>query len=168
MRNIALIGMMGCGKSTVGQMLAQTLKRRLVDLDEEIVREAGCPISEVFARYGEAHFRDLEQIEAQRWGEKSHLVLAAGGGIVTRQASIDGLKINSVVVFLNRDPGTIYDRESMDGRPLAQDGRAAFLERFRQREPRYRGAADLIIDEFSTPEATVQAILTALEERGEL
>ena len=71
-------------------------------------------------------------------------------------------------MFLNRDPEKIYETADMSGRPLGQAGKAAFLERFRQREPLYLGAADIVIGDCGTPEETVEEILKQLESRGAL
>ena len=90
------------------------------------------------------------------------MVIACGGGLPTRPDSIASLKYSGIVFWLNRDPGEIYDAVSMAGRPLGQGGREAFLERFAQREPIYRQWADYVITDFSSPEATVGAILEVL------
>ena len=91
------------------------------------------------------------------------LIVACGGGLPLRPAAMDPLRETGTVIFLARDPGETYDAESMAGRPLAQDGRAAFLARFRQREPVYRAAAHHTVTNFSDPETTVQTILEVLD-----
>ena len=96
------------------------------------------------------------------------LFTGRGGGLYgpflpLRPAAMDPLRETGTVIFLARDPGETYDAESMAGRPLAQDGRAAFLARFRQREPVYRAAAHHTVTNFSDPETTVQTILEVLD-----
>lgn len=160
--NIILIGMMGCGKSTVGAILAQRLGLELVDTDSLIEAREERSIPEIFAADGEDYFRSCELGVALELAEKRGMVIACGGGLPMRMDCIAPLKQSGTVVFLCRDPGESYDTVPMDGRPLAQDGRAAFLARFAQRESIYRQWADCVITEFSSPEATVEAVLEAV------
>jgi shikimate kinase len=162
MKNIVLIGMMGSGKTTCGQLLAQRLNRELVDTDVLIVAREGRAISDIFAAEGENYFRELERTVSEELAQREDLVVACGGGLPLRPDCIGPLKNSGTVIFLNRDAGEIYDSVSMDGRPLAQDGRESFLERFRQREPIYRRWADLEITDFSSTEATLESILRVL------
>lgn len=161
-RNIVLIGMMGCGKSTVGALLAQRLGRTLADTDAFVERTEGRTIPALFAAEGEEYFRRAEEAAARTLAARSGLVVACGGGLPLREESIRPLKESGTVFFLRRDPGEIYDTVSMDGRPLGQGGKEAFLARFAQREPVYRRWADHVIAEFTTPDATVRAILEVL------
>ena len=163
MKNIVLIGMMGSGKTTCGQLLAQQLGRELVDTDSLIEEREGCTIPEIFAARGEDYFRDLELGVSEELALRENLVISCGGGLPMKPDCIGSLKYSGVVIFLNRNPGEIYDSVPMDGRPLAQDGREAFLERFRRREPVYRQWADHEITDFSSPENTVKAILEVLK-----
>lgn len=162
-KNIVLIGMMGCGKTTVGGLLSARLGRPLVDTDALIEGREGRAIPDIFARSGEDYFRQAEQAAAEELARRSGLIIACGGGLPLRSESISPLKESGTVFFLARDPGSIYDSGLLGDRPLAQDGRAAFLSRFAQREPVYRRWADHVITEFSSPPATVNAILEVLE-----
>ncbi len=168
MKNIALIGMMGCGKSTCGRRLARRLGRELVDTDAWIVERAGKPIPRIFAEDGEKAFRDLETEACRALAGRTGLVIACGGGLVLRPENVSLLRAGGVTVFLDRPAGAIYDATSMRGRPLAQGGREAFVETFRRREPAYRAAADVTIRDFSTVETTVEEILRKLRERGDV
>jgi shikimate kinase len=159
MKNIVLIGMMGSGKSTIGALLAQRLGRPLVDTDQRIVEREGRSISEIFAEQGEGYFRDLELAVAQELGGQQDLIVACGGGLPLRADCIAPLKESGTVFWLRRNPGETYDSLDTAGRPLAQQGRQDFLDRFAQREPVYRRWADHIIDDFSSPEATLQQVL---------
>jgi shikimate kinase len=163
MKNIVLIGMMGSGKSTIGALLAQRLGRTLVDTDQRIVEREGRSISEIFADKGEGYFRDLELAVARELGEQRDLIVACGGGLPLRENCITPLKESGTVFWLRRDPGETYDTLDTAGRPLAQQGRQDFLDRFARREPIYRRWADYIIDDFSSPEATLQHVLEALK-----
>ena len=163
MKNLVLIGMMGCGKSTVGKLLARRLGREFVDTDQYIEADAGRTVPDIFAREGEAAFRDLELRAAESLARRSGLVIACGGGLPTRAEAIAPLKAGGTVIFLRRDPGEIYDKVSMGGRPLGQEGRAAFLARYALREPVYQRWADLAVDVQPTPVETVKKILEVLK-----
>lgn len=160
--NIVLIGMMSCGKSTIGALLAETLGRKLVDTDALIVEREGRSISDMFATDGEGYFRERELDISKELGQEQDLVIACGGGLPLRSDCMEALKQNGTVIWLCRDPGETYDTMDTSGRPLAQQGRQDFLDRFAQREPIYRACADHVIVEFSSPKATLNAVLTAL------
>lgn len=161
--NLVLIGMMGCGKSTCGRLLAQSLGRHFVDTDALIEQRQGRSISDIFAADGEAYFRGLETAAVRELAQQTDLVIATGGGVILREENVAALRENGFVVWLNRPAEQIFDAVSMAGRPLAQDGRAAFLARFAQREARYRAAAHLEVHDFSSPQATARCILTQWE-----
>lgn len=157
MENIVLVGMPGCGKSTISQLLGKALGKPVIDADAEITREAGKPIPEIFAEGGEAAFRAIETQVLALLGMQSGKVIATGGGCVTREENYPLLHQNGTIVWLQRD----LDRLPTDGRPLSQSGKLA--EMFRIREPMYRRFADLQADNGGTPEETVQRILDELE-----
>ena len=163
MKNIVLIGMMGCGKSTVGRLAAGKLGMAFVDTDERIEGDTGRAIPEIFASEGEAGFRDLELAVSRALAREQGLVIACGGGLPTRPDAIASLKSSGAVFWINRDPGVIYDTVSMAHRPLGQGGKEDFLERFRQREPIYRRWADHVIDSPGGVEETARAILEVLK-----
>lgn len=146
MNNLILIGMMGCGKSTVGRLAAEKLGLAFVDTDERIEAEAGRTIPELFDAEGEEGFRARELDVSRALAREGGLVIACGGGLPTRAEAIAALKASGVVFWLSREPAVIYDTVSMARRPLGQGGKEAFLERFRQREPIYRRWADYIIE----------------------
>ena len=161
--NIVLIGMMGCGKSTVGRLLARELGFACADTDQYIEQALGRSIPDIFAGEGEAFFRAQELAAAEALARRQGQVIACGGGLPTRRDAIARLKDSGTVIFLRRDPGEIYDRVSMGGRPLGQQGRAAFLERYAGREPIYLEWADHVVDVQATPAETVERILEVLK-----
>lgn len=161
--NIILIGMMGSGKTTVGRLLAQSLHRTLADTDACIEQREGRTITEIFADSGEARFRALEQALCQELAGQTDLVVSCGGGLPLREDCIGPLKESGVVFWLNRDPGETYDGLDVSGRPLAQAGRDAFLERAAQRAPVYRRWADHIIENPASPGQAAERILEILE-----
>ena len=150
--NIVLIGMPGCGKTTVGRALAGKLGRTFVDLDEEIVRRAGMPIPEIFAQEGEAGFRERESALVREFGERTGLVVSTGGGVVTRRENYIPLKQNGLLLHLRRDPAAL----PTDGRPLSQA--TAPEELWRRRAPLYAAFADGEIDNNGTLAGTLEQI----------
>lgn len=117
--NIILIGMMGTGKSTVAEMLANELGYQLVDLDAEVEKEEGCTIPEMFADKGEVYFRDAESRVLRNVLASESQVIATGGGIVLRQDNCDEMSGQGWVVALTADPEAIVERiGGSDHRPL--------------------------------------------------
>ena len=150
--SIVLIGMPGCGKTTVGRALAGKLGRTFVDLDEEIVRRAGMSIPEIFAREGEAGFRERESALVREFGEHTGLVVSTGGGVVTRRENYIPLKQNGLLLHLRRDPAAL----PTDGRPLSQA--TAPEELWRRRAPLYAAFADGEIDNNGPLAGTLEQI----------
>jgi shikimate kinase len=140
---VAIVGYMGSGKTTVGRILARTLGWEFVDLDHAIAKEAGCGISEIFARSGEEHFRDLEHsaLLGAFDGEREQVV-SCGGGIVVRRENREELK-KAVTVFLREDLGVLYGRTRDPRLPLRAASREEFERRFAARLPFYEEVADL-------------------------
>lgn len=141
MRNIVLIGMPGSGKSTIGKILAEKTSMTFVDMDDEIIKNTGKSIPQIFEENGEAGFRDIESEVAKDLGKEHGLVIATGGGAILRPENIDALKQNALVVYIKRPVDTL----STNGRPLSKD-----LETLRRMEkvrtPIYEAAADIIYD----------------------
>ena len=134
---------MGSGKSTVGRMLARSLGWDFVDLDREISRRAGRGIPEIFERYGEDHFRDLEHrtLLAALDGATERVV-ACGGGIVERPENRERLA-QVPTVFLEEDIGVLFGRTRDARRPLRGASREGFERRYERRLPHYQEVADL-------------------------
>lgn len=140
MKNIVLVGMPGCGKSTVGKALAKRLSRPFFDADQEIVKRAGKSIPEIFQTEGEAGFRKIETEVLFDLCRQSGAVIATGGGAVTVPKNHGILRQNSLVVFLNRDIAVL----PTNGRPLSEQN--DLHEMFRQRLPLYRAVCDYEVD----------------------
>lgn len=158
-RNVVLIGMPGCGKSAIGRALAKRLGKTFVDLDAEIVRRAGRPIPDIFAREGEDAFRALESQAVREAGARTGCVLSTGGGVVTREENYPPLHQNGVIVHITR----ALELLPTNGRPVSQS--TDLHELWRQREPLYRSFADLTVDNNGPMEETVQRILEEVDRR---
>lgn len=115
--NIVLIGMPGCGKTTLGKKLAELTGKTFIDMDEVIVKKAGMTIPEIFAKYGENHFRDIESEVAGELGKEKSQVIATGGGVILRPENMKSLGQNGRIFFIQRPLETL----AMDGRPLSKD-----------------------------------------------
>ena len=158
MKNIVLIGMPGCGKSTIGALLAEKLGRTLADADEKIIALAGKSIPEIFAQDSEPTFRDWETKALTELGKQSGRVIATGGGCVTQKRNYPLLHQNGYLVWLERD----WSKLPTDGRPLSQANDLGKM--YAARKPLYEAFADIRVENTGTPEETVQKILDALEE----
>ncbi len=137
LRNIVLIGMPGCGKSTIGRMISSITGRTFIDMDDEIIREAGISIPEIFKKEGEAGFRLRESDTAERLGKEKGLVIATGGGTVLNQKNVDALKQNGIIILIKRNAYTLATK----GRPLSKD-LETLKKMEKERLPYYEAAAD--------------------------
>lgn len=156
MENIVLIGMPGSGKSSVGRALAEATGKTFVDADEEIVKLAGRPIPDIFARDGEEVFREYETRALAELCKRSGLIVATGGGCVTRERNYPHLHQNSTIFWLRRD----LDLLPTDGRPLSQSQR--LTDMYTVRRPMYERFADHAIDNDGTIGDAVEKILEVL------
>ena len=157
MENIALIGMAGCGKSTLGRQLAKETGKQFVDADAEVERLAGKTIPEIFADDGEEEFRRLETAVLAELGRRSGLVIATGGGCVTREWNYPLLHQNSRIIWIKRAPGKLPTA----GRPLSQKTAPGLL--YDQRRPLYKAFSDAAIDNDGTRGEALTQILNLLE-----
>lgn len=158
MENIVLIGMAGCGKSTVGKLLAEKCGKKFVDADEEVKKLANKSIPEIFAHDGEESFRDLETQVLFDLGKQSGLVIATGGGCVTKERNAPLLHQNGTIIWIQRNVKAL----PTDGRPLSQQTDPAIL--YERRKPMYHAFADKVVINDGTCAETVEEILSLLEE----
>lgn len=162
---VLLIGMMGCGKSTVGRLLAERMRLPLIDLDEEIARAAGKTIPEIFAHEGEAGFRARETAALERVLTREDGVIATGGGIVTRAENIRMMREKGVVVWLCRPLEDMIADVRQDTRPnLAGDKAERMRTLYGQRERLYAAAAHLSFDNRMPPKESAKALQKLLTE----
>jgi shikimate kinase len=164
-RTIALVGLMGAGKSCIGRRLAARLELPFVDADREIEEAAGCSIPEIFARHGEQAFRDGERRVILRLLEGPPHVLATGGGAFMDARTREAIRGRAVSVWLRADLELLLRRVSRrNDRPLLQvaDPRIRLTQLMAERHPVY-AEADIIVDSADgPPEATLERVLAAL------
>ena len=158
MENIVLVGMPGCGKSAIGRELAKRTGKTFRDSDQAIVELAGRSIPEIFAKDGEDTFRDYETKALEALSKQSGLVIATGGGCVTRERNYPLLHQNSTIVWIRRDISKLPTK----GRPLSQKN--DLNEMYQKRQPMYQAFADIAIDNNGTISDAAGKILAALEE----
>jgi len=162
---IVLVGLMGAGKSTVGRRLAQRLHVPFVDADTEIETAAGMTVSDIFARFGEAHFRDGERRVIARLITGEPRVIATGGGAFIQDETRALILDNTLSVWLDASPEVLVARVARrDTRPLLREGdpRAVLEELARVRNPIYAQAHLRIVSQHAPHDATVNAILKAI------
>jgi shikimate kinase len=168
-RRIVLTGFMGSGKSTVGPLLANRLGWRFLDVDNVIEAEAAATIAELFARHGEAGFRDREHAVIARLASEDSLVLALGGGAIEHSATRAMLLSTpgTQLVHLEVELATTLTRcrGTEDTRPILAD-QANLASRYQRRLPLYRTAHISISVDALTPEQVVGAILEAARSAG--
>ncbi len=147
--NIALIGFMGAGKSTVSACLRELLALDLVETDAMIVEQQGMSINDIFAKYGEPYFRNCESNVCYELMNHKLTVISCGGGLVMRQENVDALKKSSRIVLLTASPETIYERvKNSTDRPLLNGNMNVeyISQLMEKRRARYEEAADFIIN----------------------
>ena len=156
--NVAIIGMPGCGKSTIGRALAKTLGKTYVDLDEVIEKNTGMPIPDIFAREGEASFRKYESQAVAEISKQTRQVIACGGGVIKTPGNARALRQNGPVLWVQRP----VERLATGGRPLST-GLDALRKMEAERMPLYRAASDAAVDNTGRLENTVETAVQAFE-----
>ena len=167
-RSIVLIGMMGAGKSSVGRFLQKRTSLALFDTDKMVESQFEISISEIFSRYGEERFREAESAALRGLAGAQQGIIVAGGGAVLRDENIDLLKERGIVVWLEANEDTLFERASRRGsRPLlkTEDPKEAFSRMLQARRPIYAKVADIRVDTSAlTHEEVADAILIKMEE----
>ena len=153
--NIILVGMPGCGKTTVGKLLSEMTGREVIDTDEMITASNGRSPSEIINADGVEIFRQIEHIEVENAGKLSERIISTGGGIVTRDENYSPLHQNGKIVFIHRS----IDKLATDDRPLSKN----LEEMYKVRLPMYRDFCDIEVSNDSSPENCAKEILDKLK-----
>lgn len=165
MKNIVLAGFMGTGKTEVGRELSRILRWKLLDVDSEIEKSQKMTINDIFKRFGEPRFREIEAEIIKIISENKNIIISTGGGAVLREENMQNLRKNGVIICLTATPETILKRTSNNNdRPLLQVENP--LEKIKEllnfRKPFYE-KSDMIIDaEGKTPLQIAEEILEKL------
>jgi shikimate kinase len=160
--NLALVGFMGTGKSSVGRLAAELLRFEFVDTDELIEAQSGLSVEKIFKTQGEPAFRQLEKRVVQNLAQQKKIVIATGGGLISDPENLASLRTHAMIVCLWASPETIWERvRSQTHRPLlrTEDPLAKIHELFARRDPVYRQADALIQTNHRSPKEVVQQVL---------
>ena len=148
MVNIVLTGFMGAGKSAVGNRLKELTGMEMVDTDDMIEKDAGMVISEIFEKFGEPHFRELEKKAVEEASELENHIIVTGGGVVLREENMENLRKNGKIIYLHAPAEVLYERiKDETHRPLlaVDDPLGKIKELLENRAPFYANN-DLEID----------------------
>ena len=146
--NIVLIGFMGAGKSTIAGMMHEAFSMEVIEMDQVIADQQGMSIPEIFEKYGEEYFRDLETNLLIDMQARQNVIISCGGGVALRERNVKEMKRNGKVVFLTASPETILERvRDDDDRPLLNGHKNVeyISQMMETRRPKYEAAADFII-----------------------
>lgn len=153
-RNIVLIGMPSCGKTTIAKRLSKMTGKEVVDTDELILKMQGKRPSEIIEELGEKYFRDVESLAIKEASKNTGVIIATGGGAILREENVDVLKQNGELIYLERSVKKLID----DDRPLSKNGAISRL--FEIRKPIYEGVCDKKVSNDGEIEKTVREILS--------
>ena len=162
MKTLFFIGFMGAGKTSVSAALGRMLKLPVIEMDEQIARQEGITIPEIFAQKGESHFRQCETALLEGLAAESACLVSCGGGVAMRQKNVDAMRRCGTVVLLTARPEVILERvKDSDERPLLQDRKnvADIAALMAQRRSAYETAADVTVD---TSDLTIEEVCRAV------
>lgn len=141
---VVLIGMPGCGKSTIGKSLSEELKLNFCDMDKYIEDMTSKTIPELFQK-GEEYFRDFETLACKELSKKSNILISSGGGVIKRKENIEILKNESLIIFIDRPLEHLLGDVDTSNRPLLKEGREKLINLYEERYELYKLAADVVV-----------------------
>lgn len=161
-KNLLLIGMMGCGKTTVGKVLSHKMSVKFIDIDEYIEKTVGMSVNEIFQNHGMEYFRKLEEQHILDVIENSPQIISPGGGIVLNDSLMQRISKNSLVVFLNPPVEKIASWIDIDTRPLV-NSKSDVLNIYNARLHLYKKYADFEIDSAESIDNVADLIIQKLQ-----
>lgn len=162
MKNIVLIGMMGCGKTTISQLLAEKLKRPVIDIDDYLEKKFQMTIPEMFD-ISEDYFRQRETMCCYDVGKLDGYIISTGGGVIKNQENVEALHQNGMIFYLDRPVENIYQDVDTSSRPLLKEGPQKLYELYQQRHHLYLKSCDYHIDNDGTLDETVDKIIECIK-----
>ena len=141
---VVLIGMPGCGKSTIGKLVSKELNLNFIDMDNYIEDMTSKTIPQLFEQ-GEDYFRDFETLACKELSEKSNTLISSGGGVVKRKENVEILKKESYIIFIDRPLEELLNDIDISTRPLLKEGREKLIKLYEERYELYKSAADEIV-----------------------
>ncbi|WP_461206366.1 shikimate kinase [Clostridium sp. DL1XJH146] len=158
MKNIVLIGMPGCGKTTIGKNLAEVLHLGFIDVDEFIETKNNEKITNMFEKYGEEYFRDKEKKAIEMVSQYNNKVISTGGGVIKHSINMANLKETGIIIFINRPVERIIEDIDTSGRPLLAENKEKIYKLYSERYDLYKKYADYEIVNDKTLEKTIEKI----------
>jgi len=161
--NIVLCGFMGCGKTTVGRNIADMLSRQFIDSDNYIENKFNIRIPEIFEKYGEARFREIEKQAIVELSKLSETVISTGGGVVLNSDNVETLRSTGYIFYIEITPEIVLLRLNGDtSRPLLMrdDKQQAVIDLMKKRSPLYNSAADFKVDGSLSPDCISKQIIS--------
>ncbi|WP_432662904.1 shikimate kinase [Wukongibacter baidiensis] len=162
-KNIVLIGMPGCGKTTIGKLLSQRLNMKFCDVDHYIEEKEGRSIPDVFKDDGEAYFRKLETSAVEEVSEHKDYVISSGGGVVKFPRNMEALGKNGIIIFINRSVEEIISDVETEGRPLLKDGKEKLYKLYEERIELYKKYCDYEVRNDDSMNDVINRLLESLE-----
>ncbi|MGN1183259.1 MAG: shikimate kinase [Faecalibacillus sp.] len=158
MKNIVLIGIMGCGKTTVSKLLSEKLKMPVIDMDEYLIEKHQCSINDMFA-VSEDYFRDLESQACIDLAQLEGYIISTGGGVIKRKKNSDILKQTGTIIYLDRPVDNIVHDVATADRPLLKEGPQKLYQLFDERHQLYLDACDYHVHNDGTLADVVNKII---------
>lgn len=155
---VVLIGMPGCGKSTIGKLVSRELNIKFFDMDKYIENMASKTIPELFEN-GEEYFRDFETKACEELAKINNVLISSGGGVVKRKENIDILKKeDSYIIFIDRPLEELLNDIDISNRPLLKDGREKLIKLYEERYELYKSASDSRVENDKSIRDTVDKV----------
>ena len=163
MENIVLIGMMGCGKTTISNLLSKELSRPLIDIDEYLVDKYDMTIPEMFD-ISEDYFRERETICCQEVGLLENYIISTGGGVIKNPKNIEALQRNGIIIYIDRPVELILSDVEIAARPLLKDGPDKLYQLYKERHQLYLDSCDYHIMNDVTIDEFINNIINCIKE----
>ena|SRR5471030_2564351 len=154
---VVLIGMPGCGKSTIGKIVSKELNLNFFDMDKYIESMAAKTIPQLFEK-GEDYFRDFETLACKELSEKNNILISSGGGVVKRKENIEILKKESYIIFIDRPLEDLLNDVDISKRPLLKDGSEKIIKLYEERYELYMLYANQIVKNDKNIRDTIDVI----------
>jgi len=154
---VVLVGMPGCGKSTIGKLVSKELNINFFDMDDYIENMTTKTIPQLFEQ-GEDYFRDFETLACKELSEKSNILISSGGGVVKRKENIEILKKDSYIIFIDRPLEDLLTDVDISKRPLLKEGKEKIIKLYEERYELYKSCADEIVENDKSVRDTVNAV----------
>ena len=156
--NIVLVGMSGCGKTTIGELLAKELNKSFIDVDQYVEKQQGKTIPEIF-KNGEAFFREIESNAVVEVSQKKGNVISTGGGVIKIEANMVELSKNSIIIFIDRPIDKILADIDDTSRPLIKNNKSYLYDLHKERYPLYKKFSDYTVVNDSSEEEVLNRIV---------